>query len=154
MPSQEERKPVSELQPNWELLFSEGGLDIDDWNEVEPEGVPPRYSDNRMVWTGSLPDWPNSPTRVEAGTFKGKLVFFHIRPPLLSPGDTAVTARTSVSDLINTIGNIGAFLFIIPAILGGIFFARRNLKLGRGDRRSAYKIAICIFALLTLIPFK
>lgn len=30
VPSQEERKPVSELQPNWELLFSEGGLDIDD----------------------------------------------------------------------------------------------------------------------------
>jgi hypothetical protein len=152
VPSQEERKPRPELQPNWELLFIEAGLDINDWDEVDPERerVPHIYADTRLDWIGLLPNWPDSPTRVEAGTFKGNLVFFSIRDPWLSQGETPETPQNSASDLINTLSGIGAVLFIIPAVLGGIFFARRNLKLGRGDRRSAYKLAIFIFAVIAL----
>ena len=42
---------------------------------------------------------------------------------------------------------IAAGLLFLPAIIGGIFFARRNTKLGRGDRRGAMRLAIFILAL-------
>jgi hypothetical protein len=39
-------------------------------------------------------------------------------------------------------------LFTLTLVAGGLFFARRNLRLGRGDRRNATRMAICIGSLM------
>jgi serine/threonine-protein kinase len=48
------------------------------------------------------------------------------------------------------IGIIAGNLIFLSATIGGIFFARRNTKLGRGDRRGAMRLAIFILALSAL----
>jgi serine/threonine-protein kinase len=136
----------TEEAPDWSVFFEEAGLNIDNWGETDALWNPRSYADTVTAWTGSFPNWPNESARIEAAAFAGKPVNFYVHSPFVSPGDTE-TAQTSIIELI---GITGIFLFFIPATLGGIFFARRNLKLGRGDRGSAYKLAILVFALPAL----
>ena len=145
VPPQEEKETESLSQPEWEMLFSEAGLDISEWESTDAE-VPRSYADIRKAWEGSLPSWPNDSARVEAAAFAGKPVLFDVRGPWDLKGQTAYTQILTM----NFVEAIGALLFFIPAILGGIFFARRNMRLGRGDRRSAFKLAIFVFALMAL----
>jgi hypothetical protein len=44
-------------------------------------------------------------------------------------------------------------LLLIPPTLGGLFLARRNIKLGRGDRRGAKRVALFVLALSALAWF-
>jgi hypothetical protein len=41
-------------------------------------------------------------------------------------------------------------MVVVIASVGGIFFARRNLRLGRGDRRNAMRLALFVFGALIL----
>jgi uncharacterized membrane protein len=38
-------------------------------------------------------------------------------------------------------------LFLLVLVAGGSFFARRNLRLGRGDRRGATRLVLCVIVL-------
>jgi hypothetical protein len=48
------------------------------------------------------------------------------------------------------IGIFGWYFFMLLIVIGGSFFALRNLRLGRGDRRSANRLAIIIMSLAML----
>jgi hypothetical protein len=49
------------------------------------------------------------------------------------------------------IKNISNILFFTAVMASGIFFARKNLRLGRGDRRGANHLALFILGLFILI---
>jgi serine/threonine-protein kinase len=41
-------------------------------------------------------------------------------------------------------------LILVAAVVGGVFFARRNLRLGRGDRRNATRLAFFVSSLIMI----
>jgi uncharacterized membrane protein YciS (DUF1049 family) len=88
------------------------------------------------------------PGRIEAAAYQGKPVSFEIMDPWIQKAPTESAQGQTVSRLF---GIIGAVFFIVPVLLGGIFFARRNLRLGRGDRRGATRLALFVLALSVLI---
>jgi hypothetical protein len=64
---------------------------------------------------------------------------------ILPKTEAAPTAR--MRELALTIGVNGLF---VTALASGIFFAQRNLRLGRGDRRNARRLALFVLGLSML----
>jgi len=80
---------------------------------------------------------------VQAGASRGRLVYFtmvHDWGASTAPVDTPPVAPA---------GPIGWLALLITALplAGSIYFAGRNLKLGRGDRRGATRIALFVFVM-------
>ena len=53
--------------------------------EVPAEWTAPVDTDRKIAWTGAYPDQPAVPLRIEAASFRGKVVFFSIVAPWRKP---------------------------------------------------------------------
>ena len=101
-----------------------------------------------MAWEGVFPEDENVALHIEAAAFRGRPVmwrYFSTFAPMESSANTA-------PDL--TIGRI-VFLVIVwtliaGVMLGSILLARRNVRLGRGDRRGAGRFGTCLILTLML----
>jgi serine/threonine-protein kinase len=135
-PPREDSATGSAPAPDWNALFSEAGLDLSQWQSAEPRRNPASYADTRAAWQGFLADWPGVPARIEAAAYRGKPVSFEVVGPWngAAAGDAARRQRTFL---------VFALVFF-PALLGALFFARRNYRLGRGDRRGAKRLAVAL----------
>ena len=60
----------------WKLLFDAAGLDIATFASVDPEWTPAHYADARVAWKGPMPHVPGQELRIEAGSYRGKPVYF------------------------------------------------------------------------------
>ncbi|HKY03261.1 MAG TPA: serine/threonine-protein kinase [Blastocatellia bacterium] len=141
VPPQVEEGESEPGAPDWSALFVEAGLDQSAFRPVASKWVPPAAADARAAWEGVYPDSPEIPIRVEAASFKGKIVYFHIIPPWEPPlRQQEVFSRTAP----RAAGVILAVVFI-SGLIAALLVARRNLRLGRGDKKSAYKLAIFVF---------
>ncbi|MBV8856830.1 MAG: serine/threonine protein kinase [Acidobacteria bacterium] len=127
---------------DWSRLFAEAGLDPTAFKKVEPVWVPPHAFDERAAWEGTYPGQPDESVRVEAAAFRGRPVYFQLINPWNPPTRDAqppVPAGTRV------------FLAVVVVIFfammaGAALLARHNLRLGRGDRRGALRLASFVFA--------
>jgi serine/threonine-protein kinase len=135
-PQREAASIAPSTAPDWSLLFTEASLDPSRWTPSEPRWNPFYYAETNAAWEGSLPDAPNIPLRIEASAYRGKPVRFEILGPW-TRADRPAAVQTGV-----TIANTIALLILGAFISGGVFFARRNLRLGRGDRRGATRLAV------------
>jgi hypothetical protein len=95
----------------------------------------------RAAWTGSLAERPDIPMRIEAAAWRGKPVYFE----LIGPWTQAERTQSDQAASERTNGLYGIVVFI-AALVGAAMLARRNLRLGRGDRRGASRLACVIFA--------
>ncbi len=130
----------------WPRLFLSAGLDPGRFQPAAPSWTPPVPSDQRMAWTGTYADQVDLPIRIEAASFQGLPVYFRIvapwdRPPLAAPPAWA-TSRAVAATILAVI--LGIFLF------GAVHLARRNLRLGRGDRGGARSLASAAAGLVIL----
>jgi hypothetical protein len=129
------------LQPvaPWQQLFQLADLNLASFTSAEPEDAPPVYADERMSWTGLLSADREIPIRVDAASYHGNPVWFRIRGPWsadLTPG--AGGESSSAGETI--------LLVILLAIIAiSVYMALRNLRLGRGDRKGAIRLAVFIF---------
>ena len=136
-------KPISPaLSLNWAPLFSAAGLDASKWPPAQSTWTPPVYSDARAAWTGSLAERPDIPMRIEAAAYRGKPVYFELigpwtRPERMQPYQPTIGERVALA--------IISFL-LLSVVVGGALLAWRNLRLGRGDRRGASRLAAVILA--------
>ena len=147
-PQQPEGTPQTSAQatPDWSILFKQAGLDINNFQPTESRWTPPHAFDARMAWSGSYPNSTDSPIRVEAASYLGQPVYFEIvnawqKPPRQIPFEG------NASDMA---GFIMLIIFYFGALILGTLFAWRNLKLGRGDRRGAFRLALFVFALVMI----
>jgi hypothetical protein len=111
---------------------------------VAPHWTPQGFADARAAWEGSYPDRPDVAIRVEAAAYHGRPVSFvlvgpwtrptRMEPFLIRPGERVVQT----------------FLIVVLLCLlgGGVVVARRNLRLGRGDRRGASRLAVFVIAVV------
>ena len=146
VPAQIDSEPSPAASPNWAVLFSEAGLNIANFKNDNSTWVPPVGYDARAAWEGVYPDHPEIPVRVEAAAYRGKPVYFQIIPPWKKPlrqqEVLPVSGRKAAGALL-------AITFV-AVLIAAILLARRNIKLGRGDRKGAFKIALFVFSVATL----
>ena len=142
VPPQVEKPPESSLSPDWASLFSAAGLDPSKWPSAQPMWTPPVYSDARSAWTGSLAERPDIPMRIEAAAYRGKPVYFELIGPW-SRAERMQPYQPTVGE--RAVGVIFIALFL-AVLAGSAMLARRNLRLGRGDRRGASRLAAFVFA--------
>jgi serine/threonine-protein kinase len=145
-------------EPDWPALFRDAGLNIDQWRESVPESTPMFWADRRVAWEPVAAVSPPraAPMRVEAasvgpavtsfqvmypwsaaGSRPGARLFYDLGFGASDPGSTGHRVATAVGIALTGL-----------AMFGGLIFARRNLRLGRGDRRGATRLAVFVAALL------
>jgi serine/threonine protein kinase len=127
------RAPVS-LDPA--VAFQAAGLDFKQFHEVSPAYAPPVAFDARQAWTGPFAALPDVSVTVELATWKGRVVSFYLRWPWTRPIETKQVWNVSAMAL-----NLFGLFCQAIGVLAVIYFARRNLRLGRGDRRGAFRLA-------------
>ena len=89
------------------------------------------------AWTGLHPVIPKLSVQIEMGWWKGRLTYLSILWPWDSPTGFVSTNRA--------IARAQALLLPVMSGIGlifAIFFARRNWKLQRADRRGAFVVGL------------
>jgi len=146
VPSAATAPAAPDRPPDWEALLAEAGLDRSAFALTEPKFLPPFYANSRTAWAEGKPERADRPLRVEAAADRGRPVYFELvgpwsKPPRMPPSEPAS-------------GFILFELFLASVftvlLVGGCLLARRNLRLGRGDRRGAMRVAIFIFVCFML----
>jgi hypothetical protein len=98
------------------------------------------WGDARAAWTGTAPEFPGVPLRVEAAVYRGRPTFFVIAAPWTPKPGVAPTRRAAWQTLI-----AGIVLAIVLAPLGaGVLMARWSIKSGRADRRGAARLTTAV----------
>jgi serine/threonine-protein kinase len=137
-PPQQAPEAPPAAAPAWSKLFAAAGLDPAAFREVPPAWTPPVWSDHRVAWAGTIPEYFGSEVRVEAASAFGKVVYFDLVKPWDRPTRTAPREPTAQERLAGTVNAVLLFFGVIAAAL----VAWRNVASGRADRRGASRLAI------------
>ena len=127
------------------FLFKSAGLDVSQFHETPNVTLPKVPFDSTKAWKGPHPGLPGIEMTVQTAMWKGTPVEFSIVWPWTELPDTTEKPSTA-RDLA-----FQAFRFVLlgSALFSAIYFARRNLLNGRGDRQGATRLAVFV-ALLKL----
>lgn len=142
VPPQRSSTNEAAATPDWSILLNESGLDQAQLQQVSPIWTPPHESTTRAAWAGSYPNQPDIKFHVEAAAFAGKPIYFEIFHTWNRPAEQGVViARFRDRALILLLLSIFIIVMFASALL-----ALRNVKLGRGDRKGAFRLAAFVFA--------
>ncbi len=146
VPPEREEEPAADVEPEWSALFAKAGLDQAEYAPEQPRWNPPINCGDRVAWRGTYAGQPDVPIRVEACGYGGKPASFRVITPWTRPARMQAVDRGRGVYLALGIG-MTVCLLIIGA---GIFLAWRSLKMGRGDRRGAFRLALFVFVMSVL----
>jgi hypothetical protein len=124
------------LEPDWSALFSEARLEPMLFEPTVPTWTPPFFVDTRAAWTGSWSGRPDIPIRIEAAAHRGRPVWFKIVQPWTRAERMERMERSTGRRVANYLA-LGLMVLLVGV---GAVLARRNLVLGRGDRRGAFRL--------------
>jgi serine/threonine-protein kinase len=142
-PQLESDPPESPPAPDWNRLFTEARLDLGAFRPVEPRWTPLFHSDARAAWEGACAERKDLVVRVEAAAYRGRPVWFEVITPWTKPERMEAYAWPK-----DKLAKQLTFLGLTVVLMGAAgFMARRNIVLGRGDRRGAFRVALVLFAL-------
>ncbi len=127
----------------FDTAFEAAGLERNAFEPTAPVGTPPVGCDRRFAWAGKAEGDAGPIVRVEAATLYGKPVYFE---RLADANDAAsqVAAETE-SGWMAAVVEASVPIVLIGIMVACVFFARRNLRLGRSDRRGATRLGIAVF---------
>ena len=128
--------PAARASMNWDDVFHAAGLERSAFTSVPSEWTPATAMDERASWTGAYPEQPDLPIRIDAASYRGRLVAFR--------------TTGTWSDTDAPPGGLGGGAAVAAWILTTISLtlAVINLRAGRGDRRGAIRIAGVVFGLM------
>ena len=119
---------------DWLPFLQSAGVDATTLQPVEPERWPSVRTDDDRAWRARMLGDPDAEVRVEVASYRGSPVYFELVPPWALESELR---RLGIGGMPPVVG--GMFLLII---LCSIPLARRNLRLGKADRRGAYRLAV------------
>ncbi len=140
IPPRQSETPPTPANLDWGRWFDPQTLGFDlvkDLTEVPPQWTPPCACDRQAAWTGTLPDCPDVPVRVEAAAYRGRPVYFEVMPDWRQ-AERADRSPESVLTIV-----------VFALLAGVIVLAVRNLRRGRGDVRGAVRLGLAILAVTT-----
>jgi len=147
VPGEEKADRGPAADADWTTLLRLAGLDIGTLKSVEPEGRPVPYGEVRAAWEGAYPGAPEEMIRIEAAARRGRPVALRIVSPWTGEAVAPASASTPGGRVVESL----IILTFVGVIGGSVLLARRNLRLGRGDRRGATRVSIFCFVALTLM---
>jgi hypothetical protein len=106
--------------------------------------VPPVAFDTLAGWTGALPGTPEAVLKVVAAAHEGRPVYFE----LIAPWSEATQVTTRPVTLRAKVFDVSFSLLTLAFTVAGLYFARRNLRLGRGDKAGAIRLTVVVFGLI------
>jgi serine/threonine-protein kinase len=131
------------LTVNWTALFGEAGLDEREFVPEKPERGPLVPHDTQFGWRRTTAG--SEPLRVTAATLDGRVVEFDT-----SGGGASPPARDFMSSGRSPAAEVAIWAVFVAIFAGAGVLARYNLRLGRGDRKGAKRLAIVVVCLSLL----
>ena len=128
---------------DWSVLFKEAGLEMANFQPAEPTRTPPHAHDARMTWRGTYPNMPDLRVRIEATAYQGKPSYFEIINPWGSHAPQAPVPPTETQ----TVGFVVLIAVFFGIMLIGTLLAFKNIRLGRGDLKGAFRVTVFLFIL-------
>ncbi len=139
--------------PHWQEWYPKEftGIDLSSLESIEERGPPPPDAfDQLQVWKGTQPGMGGD-IYVQAAAWAGKPVYFRIfsrstfegRTPSMAIGRLYQPQKNSAAR------QRGESIFVALAFLvwsGAVVLAWRNVRLGRGDRKGAFRVAFFLFS--------
>ena len=138
VPLQVDDAPAAAADPDFGPVLREAGLDPAALTPAPPRWTAPVDTDEKAAWNTTLPG--GTSVHVEAASFHGRLVWFELQPPWQRPERMPASEAARVP--------VGAASLVVLALaipVGGVLLARRNVRLGRGDRAGAQVVALFVF---------
>ena len=141
----EAQNPTS-ASVDWKPFFAAAGLNSSALEASSTPWVAPVDHDGKQAWTGQLPRDERLAVDVHAAAFAGKPVFFDVA---IHPRDAAARPRAASAAATATeqfTGVVGFAIVFIAGLIVAAIVARRNIRLGRGDRAAARRVGMIVFA--------
>jgi serine/threonine-protein kinase len=127
---------------DWSILFRASGLDPEEFAPSDPRWPLSVLHDTQLAWEGHDPVHPDAPIHIEAGAYRGRPVFFRMEVPW---GGSFLERKPPQRKSKLLFNLLQAAILVACALL-----ARRNLRLGRGDRKGARRLALYVFTVMML----
>jgi hypothetical protein len=131
---------VAAKAADWSALFTAAGLDPARFSSVAPREVPSMAFNSRTAWAGTYAEGRSEQIRLEAASWAGRPVFFSVS------GDWRKVADSPPAAVL--VQRLFEVPLVIAIFVGAALVAWRNLRLGRGDRRGAARLAGVTFLLM------
>jgi serine/threonine-protein kinase len=128
-------------EPDWNRLFALGGYDPAAFKPVDPAWVPRMYADHRAAWEEIDPRPPGASLRLEAASYLGRPVFFRTIEPWTRARLTETVTPPLPGSVLQEWASMAWMVVAVAIMTAGVIVARRNLRLGRGDRKGALRLA-------------
>jgi len=127
--------------PDWSLLFQAAGLEIGQFQQVQPRRIPDTFATTRAAWEGRYPEEPRLPVRIEAAAAGGQLVAFHAE---------ADTWRDHASRPVQPrqrdhTWRYGAHILLIVISIGLAWECARNRRV---DFTGAFRFGLTVFLMV------
>ena len=129
------------MEPDWTPLLKAAHLDPKTLAAVPLRPIPPHVFDHRAAWDTTI---DGEHVAVTAAAFKGKPVYFDVTfnpPPSSAASDEAKVKSLSWEEVSAWAG----LVIMYSVLLACLLLARRNVRLGRGDRTGAVRVAAVMF---------
>jgi len=146
-PGEESGAEEQAQAPDWSDLFAQAELQKQGLRAADHlEWSLALYADHWSAWEGKLAE---GAMRVEAASYRGKPVCFELfwpewtSPERAPPFFRRAAGSAQKSQAGRTMSDALALVIFVAAAL----LARRNLRLGRSDRKGAVKVALYVFCL-------
>jgi serine/threonine-protein kinase len=133
LPLVDEGKSGDASAPDWNRLFILADLDPSRFMPAEAVWNPESAFDARAAWTGTVAEMPDTPLRVEAAGYYGKVVFFKLIGPWTKPGQAGQSPLAFYD------------IFAFGLFSGAALLAWHNYRRGKGDRQGAIRLAVFFF---------
>ena len=125
-------------------VFEAVGFERSRFREVPPDFIPMHASDTLHAWKAPHAVLPDTEVTVEMGSWKGRVTHVRVAYPFRSSEDEQ--QRRQLTWIFKLRGNVMLFSAFIGMVLA-VMLARRNFRLGRTDRRGAFRVALVKFVL-------
>ena len=138
VPPQRDSSTADRAVVDWSKSFRAAGLDMKNFQSVTSTWVPLHAYDERAAWDGVDVTQPENKIHIEAASFHGTPVYFET----IYPWDQSLRQEQPAESRGNKALSIMVLVISLLALFGSGLLARSNLKLGRGDRRGATRLAV------------
>jgi len=131
---------------DWAPFFGFAGLQPQWFRPTAEQWVSPVDHDSKQSWSGVLEDDPRLSVNIRAASLGGTPVFFETA---LQPQSAAARPRAAGGSATATeqfTGVVGFAIVFIGGLILAAIVARRNIRLGRGDRGAARTLSLIVFA--------
>ncbi len=146
----EARAPVAsggrEARPaDWSALLEAAGFEAGELTPVEPVWPPPVFAEQRAAWQGVLRAAGDLPVRVEAGWYLDRPAYFKCLYPFDPEWELAKAAESAWEPAPRPFFFIVLWsALLLSTVAIGAILTVRNLRLGRGDRKGAARVAAAV----------